>query len=632
MFFASQLGIGALLEIYNEYSRELIWLFLGVLGLIAFSVVMNKINALWIRRKEIIKEMRKRALPGEFFFHSMSNGGARFVLWRLGERMIQGADHALFLQLVLQVNSSSLKTKILQVSKWLQDGAIHEDMREALITFFERLEEHRMQSEGYIAQLKSSDRKDLANALETIDQAFLKGDSSFLNIGNALLQKFRLRPERNVRDEEELLFSLAQKHFVLGNIEDARTHIQEAFDLEQQAFGARSKEYARFLNELALCDVLVENYQGALESQEPLVDTVRKYLIEKDPNAGVYLNALGKTLLVFKKGADSVKCYEEALSAFSRVLGERHIAVSDTLFNLGEAHQKAEMYVEAVGFYERSFSILQRVFPEYIHLLGIILERIGISCYLMKEYEQSVSAFTKSLDHYKNWYGNEHSFVARASNNLGGALFAKKDFHHAVELYQRALAIQVKILGEKHPDIAITYSNLGGAWKGMGQYPNAIGCYDNTIAILKEQGGEEQEAIAIAYDNLAGALRERGELQKAQELYMKSIAISQKIFGESHPNIASCYDGLGKLSRIQKQLEQAHKYHQKALEMHITFFGKDGLQTARTYENLARVFLAEEKSQEALPYLKKALEIFGREFGPQDADVRRVRDTIALLG
>ena len=62
------------------------------------------------------------------------------------------------------------------------------------------------------------------------------------------------------------------------------------------------KEYARFLNELALCDVLVENYQGTLESQEPLVDTVRKYLIEKDPNAGVYLNALGKTLLVFKKG------------------------------------------------------------------------------------------------------------------------------------------------------------------------------------------------------------------------------------------------------------------------------------------------------------------------------------------
>ena len=100
---------------------------------------MNKINALWIRRKEIIKEMRKRALPVNFFFHSMSNGGARFVLWRLGERMIQGADHALFLQLVLQVNSSSLKTKILQVSKWLQDGAIHEDMREALITFLNDL-------------------------------------------------------------------------------------------------------------------------------------------------------------------------------------------------------------------------------------------------------------------------------------------------------------------------------------------------------------------------------------------------------------------------------------------------------------------------------------------------------------
>lgn len=633
MFLASQLGFGPLLEIYSEYGIEMLYLFFGVFGLVIFSFLANKINALWLKRKEILKEIKKKSLPKDFFFHSVGNGGARFVLWHLGGQMIKEVDQKLFFQILPQIDlGSSLGAKILQVNKWFQNGAIQEDMREALTAFFERLEDHRGQSEGYILQLRASDRRELSVSLEAIDSAFLKGDASFVSTGDAVLQRLRLLSERKIRDEEEILFSLAHKYFVLGNIVDARKNLQEAFDLEQGAFGARSQEYSRFLGDLALCDFFEENYQEALGSEEPLVDTVRKYLIDKDPNTGTYLNALGKVYLELGRGADAVKCYEEALSVFLRFFGEKHLSVSDTFFNLGEAHQEAKMYGEAIKFYEQSLNILQRVASGYIHFSAITLERIGICYYLNKNYEKSIDAFQKSLNFYKDWYGDDHSFVARASNNFGGALFAKKEFRQAMELYQRALSVQTKILGEKHLNVAITYSNLGGVWKGMGQYPNAIECYDKAIEILKKNGGEEQAAVAVAYDNLAGALRERGDFEKAFDFYTKSIAISQKIFGDFHPSIASCYNGMGKLFRLQKQIEKSREYHQKAMEINISFFGKDGVETARTYENLARVFLAEEKPQEALPYLKKALEIFGHEFGPQDIDVRRVRDTIALLG
>jgi hypothetical protein len=151
--------------------------------------------------------------------------------------------------------------------------------------------------------------------------------------------------------------TLGNSEFALGRFDDALEHLQRACAVKERAHGAGHPWTA--LCRVEVADTLLE--LGRLDDADallqPALQALGKALGEKHPMLIYALQVEGHLLRLRHHATDALVADERARAIASEALGEKHLAVADSLLAIGRDQLEAGQPARAVPPLERALQI-----------------------------------------------------------------------------------------------------------------------------------------------------------------------------------------------------------------------------------------------------------------------------------
>lgn len=203
-----------------------------------------------------------------------------------------------------------------------------------------------------------------------------------------------------------------------------------------------------------------------------------------------------------KEGAEGF--FRRALEIQEKELGPDHLAVADTLFQLGQCLFSAEDKPgEALALYAR--------------------------CLAIRETE----------------LGRDHEDVLLTLHQLGACASASGRVDDAERWYARAVAVEESTLGADHPTVARTLHRLGACVLKAGKIDVGIATLRRALDIPEDEpsdengleigGGEGHHLdVALTLQQLAVSAVDAGRTEDADALFREVLAVEEKVLGADH--------------------------------------------------------------------------------------------------
>ena len=268
-----------------------------------------------------------------------------------------------------------------------------------------------------------------------------------------------------------------------------------------------------------------EHARGAVEHGRDGVLAARL-----DNHHGVLLHLAGDT-------AAGLEHLARALEARRRLLGDRHLDVAESHYNLAIALRAAGRRDDARAHHEQALAL-----------------RIDV-------------------------LGRDHPLVAESRSALGVVAKDDGDLDGAIAAWHEAERIQRAAYGGAHPKLAATLNNLGGAELMRAHPVEAEAYYRAALAMLERTVGPDDLQVDRILYNLGELLRERGDLAGAQTMLQRALAGRERRLGPVHRDVALALTGL---ARVHVQLgERTQADTELARAVAILEKGDDALALAR---------------------------------------------------
>jgi tetratricopeptide (TPR) repeat protein len=280
--------------------------------------------------------------------------------------------------------------------------------------------------------------------------------------------------------------------YARGSLDLSKIFFQQAVDVGEIAFGARSIEVAKALSNLA---------------------TV---LNDLDPNA------------------DIEALFREALDIELEQVGPDHPSYARTATNLaklmrdrGRLDEADSLLREAVARGEKN---LGRAHPD-------VAQRLNIRAMLLHGRGQCVEAealFREAIELGQHSLGRAHPDVIVRLSDL--ALILQRDgrLQEAEPLYREAVEMGERTLGPEHPHFATSLQNLANLLRDTGRVIEAEVLYKRAIQIFAQNLGNDHIYTARVKTNFARLLL-GSDLPKAHEFVQAALAVHSKALGDTHP-------------------------------------------------------------------------------------------------
>ncbi|PXY46684.1 adenylate/guanylate cyclase domain-containing protein [Flavobacterium hydrophilum] len=230
--------------------------------------------------------------------------------------------------------------------------------------------------------------------------------------------------------------------------------------------------------------------------------------------------------------------------------------IADSLLRIGEKHQDAGKFSEAMILFEKSLKIYQKLGDQ--KGTGDSFNKIATTHYYQGDYLKALSYYTKCKETYEKI--NFKKGISSALNNMGAVYYYLGNYPKALEYYNHAIKIQKKI-GDKKI-IAATTQNIGGIYIDIKDYANAMIYSQKANAIYKEL----KDSTGISH-NLNGAGKiymMQKQYSKASDYFNQALAIAEKI-NDEQKKIEVLYN-LGELFHIQGNLTKSLSYYNDCLK------------------------------------------------------------------
>ena len=129
--------------------------------------------------------------------------------------------------------------------------------------------------------------------------------------------------------------------------DEAREHYKEALRLTTATFGERSANVAMYLNNLAIMELRVGEYEEALRLAEKALELRKEVL--GDGNAGVARTLLGIATAHYRLGdlKQALKIQGEATQRFQLIYGDAHRTTAGSKSGLCDYLRRAKQYSKA---------------------------------------------------------------------------------------------------------------------------------------------------------------------------------------------------------------------------------------------------------------------------------------------
>lgn len=453
------------------------------------------------------------------------------------------------------------------------------------------------------------------------------GSLSRYETSRALLAEAAETLRREAPGSRELIATLADLGESLngvGELEAARSVLEEALSLHRELGPEPSVESVEALNELGLVlvnlghpsqavplfeeaivaravlpadanhDALLLDYNlaqtridlGDVETAHAelrrLAEARRRRDGEDHPRYVLTIRTLAQAAHLLGRTEESVRLSAEAVEGARRIYGPTHLQYLDTINNAANQHHDRGNYPEAERYYLEAIEIAREhgyegELPLYLNNLGALYRDMG-------EPERSVAWFRESVEIRRRVFGEESPRTASAERNLAGALIHTGELGAARELLERVVALYT---ATDRPLQALRSRQELGRWH------LAAGAPDRAEAVLEEV-----------------------------------VESSRTELGPDHPRVALA---LADLARVRLRLgrpEEAAAGFRRARDLLVAVPGPDPLQVAKVEVGLATALVAASSPSEEVRALVDHAEPILRARLVSEASVLRELDAV----
>jgi tetratricopeptide (TPR) repeat protein len=280
---------------------------------------------------------------------------------------------------------------------------------------------------------------------------------------------------------EELPGSIDARRFLeQGRYEDAEKAYRNLLaEIEKQP-GARTREVAKVLANLALVFHVQGRFEEAANFYTASIEVTRKY----------WENSAGSRAQVEK--------------LLARDIALRNSQLANALFALGKVTDAEALHKTVLETFEGKAAELKEVLAgDHANWL----ERISAETDLKRA----------ELD------------VGLAINNLAQLELAQGRHERAEQHYEENIKIFRRIRGtDDHPDVALTYNNLALVAQARGQLDKAETLFLKSKRSFERANGEDHPDVVLVLRNLAAHYSEKKDWHLAVDMYEKAAAIVAK--------------------------------------------------------------------------------------------------------
>jgi len=204
----------------------------------------------------------------------------------------------------------------------------------------------------------------------------------------------------------------------------------------------------------------------------------------------------------------------QALALRTRLLGEQHLLVAESMNNLALLRQYTGNYSESIRLHEQALAIR------------------------------------------KTLAGENSKEVAESLHNLGTLYNHKRDWASAERYLQQALAIKQLIMPANHPSIRISKARLAGSYIDSKQYTRAISLLEEVLAGEQNDTNSDRVHKAILLRELGDAHHYLRNIDVAEGYYRQALDAFATSVGTQHSAYAVTLNSLGWLYKKNGKQEQ----------------------------------------------------------------------------
>jgi serine/threonine protein kinase/tetratricopeptide (TPR) repeat protein len=282
-------------------------------------------------------------------------------------------------------------------------------------------------------------------------------------------------------------------------------------------------------------------------------------------------------------------------------------SIGFTLFRLGRYDRAEPLLRSALETRTRVHGEEHLDVAESLYHLGVLLRD-------KSHYAGAEPLLRRSLDLRRKQYGVEHVEVATTLDDLGALLWAKGEYKPAEEAIREALEIRRRLLGDAHPDVASSLNNLAAILMSTERIPQAEPLLREAVDLLKKLRGDNHPELADFVNNLANVVQERS-YQEAEPLHREALRLARHTRGDEHPNVALKIGNLARVLALLKQNDEAESLYREALTLQRRLVGDAHPELAVTLSNFATFLTETDRLAEARPLHQEGTDIFLRSVG-----------------
>uniref|UniRef100_UPI00145C54A7 tetratricopeptide repeat protein n=1 Tax=Brasilonema sp. UFV-L1 TaxID=2234130 RepID=UPI00145C54A7 len=389
-----------------------------------------------------------------------------------------------------------------------------------------------------------------------------------------LLQKFV---------DYRILGTIARAEQVLGRVEDAVAHYQQALELCPEA---DFKEKAVTLNNMA--GVIAQ--QGDIPRAITLLEQSLEISERIGDISGKAASLSNMAQVIVQQGdiARAIALWQQSLETYERIGDVDGKAA--TLGNMARVIAQQGDISRAIALWQQSLEISERIGD--VRGKAITLNNMALVIAQQGDIARAITLWQQSLEISERI--GDVGCKATTLNNMARVIAQQGDIARAITLWQQDLEIKQRI-GDVRGKAA-TLGNMARVIAQQGDIETAIALLEQSLEISERIGDVGGKAATLS--NMAQVIAQQGDISRAIALWQQSLEISERIG-----------DVGGKATTLANMASVAGETGDKARELDLNLQAASALAQIRAYGNLVRVLnnLGVADESNGLVYLAQAI-------------------------
>ena len=307
--------------------------------------------------------------------------------------------------------------------------------------------------------------------------------------------------------------------------------------------------------------------------------------------------------------------------------GVGHIAMADTLGNLGAVFESQGCYQEARSYYEQTLTLQEGYYGVGHIETASTFHRLGNINYLEGHYQKARNYYELTLTLKEIYYGTSHIEMVDTLHQLGNVCASEGHYKEARSYYERILTLTECYYGGGHIKTANTLGSLGNVNYLEGRYNEARSYYGRTLMLLEEYYGVGHIATVSTLNNLGNVYKSEGRYKEARDYYKLTLTLKEGHYGMGHIETAGTLNNLGTVYSLEGCYKEARSCYEQTLKFKENHYGVDHIETAETLGSLGNVNYSEGRYEEARGHYERTLTLLEAHYG-----VGHIATAVTLMG